>query len=73
MTEKIKKFVDAYLSRKVQGVFPAFLIYRVEEDGMTYYVLERKEGDVVCLGFKFGEAKASVDVLVNAEKARGKL
>lgn len=64
------KVLDAYLSRKVQAICPAALVYRVEENGQMRYDLEQKEGETLCLGFKFGEAKAGVDAFVKAEKAR---
>lgn len=69
------KVIDGYLSRKAQAADPTSLVFRIEgaEDGQLRYELERKVDDeisTVCLGFHFGEAKASLLSFVQAEKAK---
>jgi hypothetical protein len=62
------KTVDAYLSRKVQAVWPGAVVYKLETGRFT---LERGNGkEDLDLGAHFGEAKASVHVIVQAELAR---
>ncbi|MEY2849634.1 MAG: hypothetical protein RI885_2301 [Actinomycetota bacterium] len=60
--------LNAYLSRKLQAIFPDALVYEDQQDGRTSFVLERRGVEPESLGSTFQEAKASVDVLRRAHK-----
>lgn len=61
------KRVDAYLTRKVQSVYPDAVVYKLDDRDFAIEKLNgSKNLEIIGLGSTFQEAKASVDVLVKA-------
>lgn len=64
------KTVDAFLSRKAQAVWPSAVVYKLDTGR---FVIERANGEIdLDLGGTFGEARASVEVLVRSEQVKQK-
>lgn len=63
------KRVDAYLSRKLQEVYPTALVFCEYDAGKETWTMRRDSEADWILGASFQEAKAAVDVVIKAEKA----
>lgn len=65
------KRVDAYLSNKAQAFWPTAIVYcATGPEGERKYLLERREGETLDLGEKFGDAKWALLKLRDAISAR---
>lgn len=61
------RIVDAYLSRKVQALWPDGIVYK--DEAGSNFVLERSGEEPLGLGMDFRQAKQTIEVLRNREKA----
>ena len=64
------RYVDGYLSRRVQEVWPDAIVYRDEDGDQKRYVLERERAEPLGLGTNFREAKMAIEALRHRKPPR---